>query len=64
MGQKMEQLRFHRALRHMNLRAVSRETGVHSNTLYAFMAGKSKLCAKTMDKLRIYLEARGFNLNG
>lgn len=60
----MEQIRFHRALRHMNLRAVAREAGVHSNTLYAFMAGRSKLCDKTMEKLRTYLESKGFNLNG
>lgn len=60
----MEQLRIHRALRHMNLRWVAREAGVHRNTLYSFMAGKSKLSPESIAKLRAFLESKGYNLNG
>jgi plasmid maintenance system antidote protein VapI len=60
----MDQTKFFRALRHMNLRAVSEASGVHRNTLYAFMAGRSKLSPETIEKLRVYLEARGVVISG
>ena len=60
----MEQTKIYRALRHMNLRAVSQASGVHRNTLYGFMAGRTKLSQETMDKLRAYFEQRGVSLNG
>ena len=48
----------------MNLRAVSQASGVHRNTLYGFMAGRTKLSQETMDKIRAYFEQRGVSLNG
>lgn len=50
-------------LKDMNLRAVAKGAGIHENSLYRIMAGQS--CRfDTMSKLVVYLQRKGFNLNG
>lgn len=50
-------------LKDMNLRAVAKGAGIHENSLYRIMAGQN--CRfDTFSKLVVYLQRKGFNLNG
>lgn len=50
-------------LKDMNLRAVAKGAGIHENSLYRIMAGQS--CRfDTLSKIVVYLQRKGFNLNG